>query len=295
MIHRRVLAGALGLFLLVAAPAARAGEVQDMIGRRVAVPDAARRVVSLAPSLTEIAFALGAGEQIVGVTQYCDYPVEATRKPKIGGIYTPNFEVIVSLRPDLVLATTEGNREEHIRALEGLGIPVYVARPTDFATVLDSIARVGHVLGREAAAGRLVGAMRGEADAIARAVQGRPRPRVLYVLWGNPLIVPGRDTLITDLIRRAGGESITGTEPLPYPRFSVEEVVARDPERIILAQHGDASVDQRLREWEHLTLIPAVRQGRISPIDGNLLHRPGPRVVNGLRALAQVIHPEVGW
>jgi iron complex transport system substrate-binding protein len=294
-VSRCRLAGFLALVLAVAAGPARATEVRDMVGRRVLAPDAPRRVVSLAPSLTEIAFAVGAGEQVVGVTDYCDYPAEATRKSRVGGIYTPNFEMILSLRPDLVLATTEGNREEHIQGLERLGLPVYVVRPTDFASVLESIVRVGHLLGREAAAQGVVAAMRHEADGIARAVEALPRPRVLYVLWGNPLIVPGRATLITDLIRRAGGDSVTGQEPLPYPRFSVEEAVARRPERIVLALHGESTVDQRLREWEQLTLLPAVREGRIAPVDGNLLHRPGPRVVEGLRALARAIHPEVPW
>jgi len=284
-----------GLILALAVVPGRAAEVQDMSGRRVAVPARPTRVVSLAPSLTEIVYALGAGERLVGVTEYCDYPKEATAKPKVGGIYTPNFEAILTLRPDLALATTEGNREEHVRGLAALGIPVYVVRPVDFATVLQSIERVGRLLGRQGEAAALAGSMRQEAEAIARAVEGVRRPRVLYVLWGNPLIVPGRDTLITDLIRRAGGESVTRDEPLAYPRFSVEEAMARQPERIVLAQHGEASVDERLREWQHLRLLPAVRQGRIHPIDGNLMHRPGPRILEGLRTLARLLHPEVPW
>lgn len=279
-------------FLLAASGSAAAGEVQDMLGRRVVVPLVPARIVSLAPSMTEIVYALGAGDRLAGVTQHCDFPREAAMKPKIGGIYTPNFEAILTLEPDLVLATSEGNREEHIRGLEEFRLPVYVVRPIDFETVLESIDRVGRLLGRDAEAARLVGSMRRQADEVARATRGMPRPRVLYVLWGNPLIVPGRNTLITDLIRRAGGDSITGEEPLPYPRFSVEEALARRPERIVLAQHGEASVDARLREWQHLTLLPAVRRGRIHGIDGDLVHRPGPRVVEGLRALARLLHPE---
>ncbi len=293
---RRGLGAWLALLLLaLGAFPAGAGEVRDMLGRRVVVPASPTRVVSLAPSLTETVYAVGAAERLVGVTDFCDFPAEASRKPKVGGIYTPNLEAILSLKPDLVLATTEGNREEHVQALGALGLPVYLVRPTDFATVLESIERVGHLLDRAAEGRRLAGAMRDEAEGIARSVKSLPRPRVLYVLWGNPLIVPGRDTLITDLIRRAGGESVSGDEPFAYPRFSVEEAVARRPDRIVVAQHGEASLDDRLREWQHLTLLPAVRQGRIAPIDGNLLHRPGPRVVQGLRALARILHPEVAW
>jgi iron complex transport system substrate-binding protein len=266
-----------------------------MIGRQVSVPEVPRRVVSLAPSLTETAFALGAGEQLVGVTDFCDFPAEARQKPRIGGIYTPSFETILSLRPDLVLATTEGNREDHIRELGNLGLAVYVVRPVDFVSVLESIGRVGRLLGRDAEARQLVGRMQRAADAIARALEGYGRPRVLYVLWGDPLIVPGRDTLITDMIRRAGGDSVTGSEPLAYPRFSVEEALARQPDRVVLAQHGVTSVDDRIREWQQLTLLPAVREGRVYGIDGDLMHRPGPRIIDGLRRLARLLHPEVSW
>lgn len=289
----RRLACALAVALLWASPTA--AEVRDMLGRRASVPEHPARVVSLAPSLTEIAYAVGAGDRLVGVTQFCDFPPEATEKPKVGGIYTPNIEAILALKPDLVLATTEGNREEHIRALERLGLAVYVVRPTDFASVLESIGRVGRLLGREGETRRLVQSMQRDADTIARALTGRRRPRVLYVLWGNPLIVPGRHTLITDLIRRAGGDSVTGEEGLDYPRFSVEEALGRRPDRIVLALHNEASVDQRLREWQHLTLLPAVREGRVHAIEGDLLHRPGPRIVDGLRALARLLHPEVAW
>ena len=263
-----------------------------MLGRLVVAPDHPARVISLAPSMTEIVYALGAGDRLVGVTRYCDFPPEARAKPRIGGIYTPSFEAILALKPDLLLATSEGNQQEHVQGLEHLRLPVYVVRPIDFATVLESITRVGDLLGREAEARRLVARMQGEADAIARSVGVSRRPRVLYVLWGSPLISAGRDTLISDLVRRAGGESVTGAEPTPYPRFSMEEVVVRRPEWIILAQHSDASVDDRLREWDQLTLLPAVRDGHIRSVDGDLVHRPGPRIIDGLRAIARILHPE---
>src|SRR5262249_7653586 len=135
------------------------GDAVDMRGRRVAISARAARVVSLAPSMTEIVYALGAGGRLVGVATYCDFPPAAKTRPRIGGIYTPNLEAILDLRPDLVLATSEGNREEHIRALEDLHLPVFVVRPVDFASVLESIARVGEVLDRAAEARRLVADM----------------------------------------------------------------------------------------------------------------------------------------
>jgi iron complex transport system substrate-binding protein len=291
MMARRALA-----WLVVLLPAlADAGEVRDMTGRAVAVPDVPRRVISLAPGLTEIVFALGAGPVLVGVTQHCDFPPEASKKPRVGGIYNPSFEAILSLRPDLVLASTEANRPEDLRRLTDLGLPVYLVRPVDVAAVLETIDRVGAVLGRTAAARGLAGRLRGELDAVAAAVRGHPSVRVLYVVWGNPLIVPGRDTAITELIRRAGGVSVTGDEPIQYPRLSMEAAVARHPDRVVLALQGETTLDQRLKEWPHFALVPAVREGRIRGVDADLLHRQGPRLAQGLRALARAIHPELGW
>ncbi|HEV8676806.1 MAG TPA: cobalamin-binding protein [Methylomirabilota bacterium] len=282
---------ALALLVLCLTQPGEAAEVRDMLGRRVAVPDRPARIVSLAPSLTESVYAVGAGDRLVGVTDYCDFPPAARGKPKVGGTYSPNLEVILSLHPDLVLATTEANRDEHIRSLEALGTPVYVVRPVSFATVLESVQRVAGVLGREAEGRRLVADMERQAAEVGRAVKGARRPRVLYVVWGDPLVVPGRDILITELIQRAGGESVTADLPFDYPRFSVEEAVARRPELVLLAPHGDESLEQRLREWPLLSLLPAVREGRVHRID--LLHRPGPRTVEALRALARLLHPEV--
>lgn len=262
-----------------------------MRGRRLVLPGPPARVVSLAPSLTEIAFALGAGDRLVGVTDYCDYPPEARAKPRIGGTYNPSLEAIVALRPDLVLATTEGNREEHVRALEQLGVPVFVVRPVDLEATVASMEHVARVLARDPRP--LTAWVRGQVEHVTRAVAGRRRPRVLYVVWGQPLIVPGRRTLITELIRRAGGESVTADEPLDYPRLSAEEALARAPEVVVLGRHGAASVADRLEQWPFLRLLPAVRQGRVYHVDGDLLHRPGPRLVEGLRRLAAIFHPDV--
>jgi iron complex transport system substrate-binding protein len=269
-----------------------AGEVTDMLGRRVRVPARAERIVSLAPSITETVFVLGEGDRLVGVTDYCDFPPAATRKPRVGGISTPSFEAVLTLRPDLVLATSESNYAEHVERLASLGMAVYVIRPVDFESVLESIERIGAVLGRAAAARAHVASMRRDADAIGRAVAGAPRPRVLYVVWPNPLIAPGRGTLITELLRRAGGESVTGAEPLPYPRLSLETVVERRPDRIIVGRHGRETVEELLRGWGALTAVAAVREGRVDAVDGDLVHRPGPRMIEALRALARALHPE---
>lgn len=281
------------LVLLIPVLPAHAGSVRDMVGREVAVNRLPSRIVSLAPSLTEIVYALGAQDLLVGVTTFCDYPAEAAKKPKIGGMVNPSLEAILALRPDLVLATTEGNQESTVQEVARLGVPIYVVSPKSFPLVMESILRIGELTGREEAARHLVGGLERRRARVVEATRGRPKPSVLYLVWADPVIVPGRDTLITDLIRLAGGVSISADERIEWPRLSIEQVVAKAPEVIITATHNVAHVDDALRRWrEQKILLPAFKSGRVHVIDGNLVHRPGPRIVDGLEALARAIHPE---
>ncbi len=265
-----------------------------MLGRRVRVPDHATRIVSLAPSITETVFVLGDGDRLVGVTDYCDYPPEATRKPRVGGISTPSFEAILTLRPDLIIATSESNYAEHVERLvvaRPAGLRGPARRLRDRARVDRADRRGAGPRGARARPRRRV--MRRDADTIARAVAGSPRPRVLYVVWPNPLIAPGRGTLITELIQPGRrGQRHGRPIRLPYPRLSLETVVERRPDRIIVGRHGQGTVEELLRGWERLGSVCAVREGRVFGVDGDLVHRPGPRMIEALRALARVIHPE---
>jgi ABC-type Fe3+-hydroxamate transport system substrate-binding protein len=152
--------------------------------------------------------------------------------------------------------------------------------------------RLAVLTGREAAAPALIARLRERVHAVTRAVKDHGRPRVLYVLWPEPLIVPGRDDLVTELIQLAGGASITAAERHGYPRFSLEAAVARAPEVIVLARHGTGSGPIPRERWDRLTSLPAVQAGRVHAVDGNLLHRYGPRIVEGLAGLARIIHPE---
>lgn len=280
------------LLIVALSASVHAGSARDMVGREVTVNGPPRRIVSLAPSLTEIVYALGAQELLVGVTTVCDYPPEALKKPKIGGMVNPSLEGIVTLRPDLVLATTEGNRDETVRQMAELGIPTYVVSPKDFNGVVEAIARIGQLIGREEMARQVGGDLERRRDRVVAATRGRPRPRVLYLVWADPVIVPGRSTLITDLIGMAGGASISADEWIEWPRLSLEQVVARAPEVIIMATHNVAHVDDSLRRWrEQKIFLPAFKAGRVHTIDGDLIHRPGPRIVDGLEGLTRIIHP----
>jgi iron complex transport system substrate-binding protein len=282
------------LFLLAARPAS-ALTLRDMLGREVTLPAPPTRIVSLVPSVTEIVFSLGAESRLVGRTDFCDYPSDVRGKPSVGGMVNPNLETLVALRPDLVVATDEGNREETVRQLQRLRIPTYLVHANRIVETVDLIARVGELTGRQDEVPRLTGEMLRRVEAVRKAVAPFPRPRVLYVLWPEPLIVPGRASILTELIEVAGGVSITAGDGDAYPRFSLEAAVARAPEVIILADHstGSSTAGRPAPEkWQRLTSVPAIRAGRLHSADLSILHRYGPRVPDGIETLARIIHPE---
>ncbi len=283
----------ISLLLIALLPGASLG-VRDEMGREVDVPPALERIVSLAPSITEILFALGLGDKVVGVTAYCNFPPEVLEITKIGGLINPSSEKILSLSPDLVIATAHGNRKSTVRNLERLGLPVYVVNSRDMAGIMRTIEDIGNVTGRAAAARRVVAGMKGEILTIARLTAGRPRPRVLYIVGHEPLVVAGPGTFAHDLIRRASGENVASDSRRKYPRFSMEAVLLKDPEVIILSDMGSEVASERLRKrWLQWGSISAVRKRRVYIIEGDLIHRPTPRIVQGLREMVRAIHPEL--
>ena len=266
--------------------------VTDQTGRRLTLAAPPHRIVSLVPSVTEVLFAIGAQDLLAGVTDFCDYPPEARRKPSVGGMVAPSLETIITLKPDLVVATTAGNREETFVQIERLKIPVYLVNPERAADVLDLIARLGALTGHDGAAARLVASLDRRIKAVAARVAPLPRPRVLYVLWPDPLIVPGRGSLVSELLALAGADSVTADARDAYPRYSLEAAVAGAPDVIILASHGAGRGRMAREKWERFNSLPAVKAGRLYTADGDLLHRYGPRMVDGLERLARLIHPE---
>ena len=266
--------------------------LRDMAGREVAVSAPVRRIVCLVPSVTEIVYALGGQDSLVGVTDFCDYPPAAREKKSVGGMVAPSLEAIVALKPDLVIATSAGNSDETFAQLKRLGMPTYVVDVNHFVEMMDLIRRVGVLTDRQAAATPLVDSLEARVTAVRRAVASLPPSRVLYVIWPEPLIVPGRDVLITEVIQAAGGRSVTSDQTAPYPRFSVEAAVARQPDVIVLARHGATNKPLALGPWERLSGLPAIKSRRIHAVDGAILHRYGPRVVDGLEQLARLLHPE---
>jgi ABC-type Fe3+-hydroxamate transport system substrate-binding protein len=287
-----LLSGVLTILLAVAAGAG-AASLEDMQGRPVPVPGGPIRLVSLAPSLTEIVFALGRGDWLVGVSDYCDYPPPARALPRMGGILTPNLERIVQARPGLVLVTAEGNSMDGVSSLTRLGLPVFMIRPEGMAGVLASIGALGQALHTEAAATALSDQIQGKLAHVRELVRGRGRPRVLFLLWASPLMAVAPGTYIHDLIETAGGVNVVRDRRAPYPRIGWEQVIAWAPDVIVLPEHREgesqALPEQMLRAWR---TVPAVRTGRVVSVPSDPIYRPGPRIVEGVERLARAIHPE---
>jgi len=290
---RGILLGGVLAIVLAAAPGAGAGSLEDMQGRPVPVPGGPIRLVSLAPSLTEIVFALGRGDWLVGVSDYCDYPPPARALPRMGGILAPNLERIVQARPGLVLVTAEGNSMDGVTPLARLGLPLFMIKPEGMAGVLASIAALGQALHAEAAAAALGDQIQGKLAHVRELVRGRGRPGVLFLLWSSPLMAAAPGTYIHDLIETAGGVNVVRDRRAPYPRIGWEQVIAWGPDVIVLPEHREgepqALPERMLRAWR---TVPAVRTGRVVSVPSDPLYRPGPRIVEGVERLARAIHPE---
>ena len=274
------------------APALR--EVTDETGRVVKLPAQVRRIVSLAPSLTETVYALGLQDRLVGDTEYCDYPPDAMKKHKVGGAINPNMEEIAALKPDVVLVVKSLNRLETVRALEQLGIPVYSADPHTVIDVLESMKRLSDVLGAGLAGAELEQKLRERLAAIQAKLKGVPGKRVFFVVWTEPLQSIGRKTFIADLLRYCGAISVVDSQQ-DWPKYSLEEAVRLQPEFLVFASSHSEAVKN---DVEALAVKPgwsamnAIRNRKIA-IVSDAINRPGPRIVDAVEELARQIHPEV--
>lgn len=269
--------------------------VNDSVGRVVCINREPKRLVSLAPSNTEILFALGLGDRVVGVTKYCDYPPEATQKEKVGGFSDPNIEKVVSLSPDVVFATTM--HREQIPELERLGIPIVVLHAATLDGVIENIMLVGETTGRLGEARNLAEKIRERRDRIGDRLKGIPeekRPRVYYEVFSEPIMSAGPNTLIHNLITLAGGRNIAADANTDYPQYSLEVLVKKDPQVIIVPDvHGtDATTIEKIRTRPGWGNISAIREGRVYVIDDDLITIPGPRAVEGLEAVARTLYPD---
>jgi iron complex transport system substrate-binding protein len=277
-------------------PKFQPGTYTDDRGRQVLINEIPQRIVSHVPGTTEILFALGLEEKIVGVSEYCDYPEEAKLKEKIGGFWNPSVEKIVDLHPDLVL--TNGSIEQLIVNLDGLGIACLVIDPVDIDGIFKGYELLGKVTGVEERANQLIRDIKKDVSRVVDRVEGAPRVRVIYIIDAKDMTNPwtaGPGSFVDAFISMAGGENIAAQAPAPWVQFSIEEIVSADPEVIILpTKHGSAFTSpeefKNHTAWRNVT---AVKQDRIYLIDGDLIDRAGPRFVLGLEGIARIIHPEL--
>jgi cobalamin transport system substrate-binding protein len=270
-------------------PVSRA--LTDDAGRRVSLPARVTRVISLAPNLTEIVFAVGAGDRLVGRTSYCNFPAEAKAVTEVGDTLHPSLERIISLKPQVVLISTASQLEVFTQQLQSQNIAVFVTDPHDLKGVFRSIAQIGEMLGQKDQANHLVQQLQQRADAVEQAVKQRAPVRVFYQVSAEPLYTAGHDAFVTDLLRRAGAASVTADVPGAWPKYSNESALAAKPEAIILPTggsmgSGNSTVTEALRQ------SPAVLAGRVYKIDDDHLARPGPRAVDGLEEMARALHPD---
>lgn len=265
-------------------------EATDDAGRTVRLDRPARRVLSLVPSGTEMVAALAGPERLVGRTRYDDDPALAAL-PTVGGGVDPSLEAIVALRPDLVLVWESEAQGAMRGQLAAAGIPTFALQSSDTADVFSAMARLGRLLGRDQAAAALAARVRGQLDSVRLAVAGRPVPEVLYVVGVTPAMTAGTATFVIELLGVAGGRSAFPDITDGWPTLSLEEIVSRDPDVILLPVSDDPTVRvstiQRTAGWRELR---AVREGHVVTVSANLVNRPGPRMGEAAATLARAIH-----
>ena len=250
-----------------------------------------RRIVSLAPSLTETVFALGFGDRLVGVTNHCDYPAAAKNLPKVGDFMSPSLEVIAAQRPDLVIGVVGAIDPAKAREMERLGLNVALLSLSTVSEILSSFKRIAALLGDAEAGERLVRKLTLQFDKVTNRVAHTPRRSTLMVVGLRPLVAVGGKNFLDELITLAGGANIARNAPQPWLNLPDEYVVAKAPQIIIEAGMGSDTAAPA-RHWSDLKSIPAVKERRVYTYNSDKILRPGPRIGDGLEELARLIHPE---
>jgi len=267
---------------------------EDQLGREIRVPDDPRRIIALAPSISEIIFALGQQDRLKGTTQFSNYPPEVANLPKVGSYVRLDLERIVALNPDLCIAIKDGNPKTIIDRLQSLNIPVFAVNPRNLETLLQTIQRIGAILNASARAKTLVEDMRSriqQVDALVSKIDRRPR--VFIQIGISPIISAGSNTFVDELIARAGGINVAAGNSA-YPHFSREQVLALAPDVLIITTMARSGAFEKAKaEWNRLSQMPAVRKKRIYTVNSDVFDRPSPRLLDALEILTRLLHPQL--
>lgn len=289
---------AVAALVLASTASVGAGELTatDDLDQAVVLASAPQRIVSLAPSNTEILYAMGLGDRVVGVTTYCNFPAAAAEITPVAGYSDLSLETVLTVRPDLVVAA-RGNDIEGLQSLRQLGIPVFALDVQSIDQLLSAIARLGVLTGADSAATALRSDLQQRVDAVARRVaEAGRRPRVMWGSLQEPIYTAGAHTIIDDVLSRAGGDNLGRRVDLPWPQVSLETVLDWQPEVIITTymSGGAGSIGAAIEQLQELSgwrELPAVKTARVHYVEADWLNRPGPRIVDALEQVAELIHP----
>ncbi|MES2538491.1 MAG: cobalamin-binding protein [Pseudomonadota bacterium] len=266
--------------------ASAAISVRDDNGNAVTLQRPAQRIVTLAPHATELVFAAGGGERIVGTVGYSDYPPAALAIPRVGDHKQLDIERIIALKPDLLVVWLHGNAERQLDHLRKLGIPLYYSEPHKLDSIADSVSRLGELMGTQQQAEKSAAQMRQELARLATQYRARPPVRVFYQVWGRPLYTLNGTHIISDVLRLCGGENIFAKLTITAPTVSIEAVLAENPEVLITGARRNKT-REGLEIWEQYTTLQAVQRNNLFAIDGDLLSRAGPRLIAGAAVVCE--------
>ena len=262
----------------------------DGLGRSIALPVSPRRVVSLAPSVTDSLFALGFGDRVVGVSDFCVLPPGTRPVARVGGMLNPSLEAIRVLRPDLLIGTTSGNDPSLASEAAALGLPLYTVHTPDVAATLRALEEIAGILGDRGRGETLAADLRRRLESVRARVAPYEPARVLFLVWGEPLVVPGAPAFLTDALRFAGAASVTADAGAAWPAFDLESAIARAPEAILTTEKN-RTMAERLPHDPAWAGVPAIRRRRILVVS-EAIEQPGPGVVGGIEEVARLLHPE---
>jgi iron complex transport system substrate-binding protein len=270
-------------------PCVASRTLTDETGRTVTLPNHPHRIICLVPSITDDVFSLGAGDEVVAISDYVQFPAEARSKPSVGSISNPSLEAILALRPDLVLGMPHLNDQAVLEQLRHLNIPVYLVDPHGVAGILHSITSLGQATDREPQASAVVAHLTQRIDAVRASVKNKPVIEVFMPVSYDPVITIGQGAFITEIIALAGGRSITDDLRQEWPHISMEAVVARAPHALLMLRGGHTTLES-LKDRPGWNVLPAVRAGRVYYVDKRV-DFPSPVAIDALEDLVRQFHP----